>query len=90
MRTVKQWAYYHIKNTAQNQRETNNYKEDKISNLIASFQKPNETQHSLSVKLEKWKQATDKREYVFVIIKDLSKAFDTIKISQQYWKATFF
>ena len=52
--------------------------EDKISNYITGFRKSHGTQHSLVITLERWKQATDKGEYISEMYMDLSKAFDTI------------
>ena len=52
--------------------------EDKISNYVTGFRKSHGTQHSLVIMLERWKQATDKGEYISVMYMDISKAFDTI------------
>ena len=52
--------------------------EDKISNYVTGFRKSHGTQHSLVIMLERWKQATDKGEYISVMYMDFSKAFDTI------------
>ena len=52
--------------------------EDKISNYVTAFQKSNESHHSLVIRLERWKQAIDKRKYISVMYMNLSKAFDTI------------
>ena len=51
--------------------------EDKISNYVTKFRKSYGTQHSLVIKLERWKQAIDKEEYISVMYIDLSKAFGT-------------
>ena len=56
----------------------NIYMEDKISNYVTGFRKSHATQHSLVIMLERWKQAIDKAEYIFVMYMDLSKAFDAI------------
>ena len=50
---------------------------DKISNYVTGFRKSHVTQHSLAVMLERWKQAIDKGEYIYVMYMDLSKAFDS-------------
>ena len=55
----------------------NTHMEDKISNYVTKFRKSYGTQHSLVIMLERWKQAIDKGEYIFVMYMDLSKAFDT-------------
>ena len=54
------------------------YMRDILNKSITGFRKSHGTQHSLVVKLEKWKRAKDKRECVSALFMDLSKAFDTI------------
>ena len=51
---------------------------DKLAHSITGFRKSHMTQNSLVVRLEKWKRALDKGEYVSALFMDLSKAFDTI------------
>ena len=46
--------------------------EDKISNYVTGFRKSHGTQHSLVIMLERWKQATDKGEYISVMYMDIS------------------
>ena len=51
--------------------------ENKLSKFITGFRKLHGTQHSMVAMLEKWKKALDKREYIWVLFMDVSKAFDT-------------
>ena len=50
----------------------------KLSKYVTGFRKSQGTQHSLMIKLEKWKNVVDKGKYICVPFMDLSKAFDTI------------
>ena len=59
-------------------KQINNYMENKISKCVTGFRKLHNTQHSLIVKLVKWKKVLDKEENISAILMDLSKAFDTI------------
>ena len=60
-------------------KQMNTYMEDKISNYVSGFRKSHGTQqHFLVIMLERWKQASGKREYISVMYIDLSNAFDTI------------
>ena len=52
--------------------------ENKLSKYVTGFRKSHKTQHSVTIMLEKWKNALDKGKYVCVLFMDLSKAFDTI------------
>ena len=52
--------------------------EDKISNYVTGFRKSHGTPLSLVMMLERWKQAIDEGEYIFVMYMGLSKTFDTI------------
>ena len=56
----------------------NNFMQNKISKYVTGFCKLHGTQNSLMIMLEKPKNVLDKREYVYVLFMDLSKAFDTI------------
>ena len=52
--------------------------ENKLSKFITGFRKLHGSQHSNVTLLEKWRKALDKKEYICVLLMDLSKAFDTI------------
>ena len=52
--------------------------ENKLSKFITGFRKLHGSQHSIVTLLEKWRKALDKKEYICVLLMDLSKAFDTI------------
>ena len=54
------------------------YMKDKLSNLLIGFRKNHNTQHCLTSLLEKWEKTLDKGGYIFAILMDLSKAFDTL------------
>ena len=58
--------------------QINNCMENKLSKYKTGFRKSRGTQHSLMIMYEKWKNVLDKGEYVCVLFKDLSKAFDAI------------
>ena len=52
--------------------------ENKISKCVTGFRKSHDTQHSLTVMLEKWKKVLHKEENILAIFMDLWIAFDTI------------
>ena len=58
--------------------QINNYMQNKLSKYVTGFRKSHGIQHSLMIKLEKWKNALDKGEYACVLFMDMSRAFDTI------------
>ena len=58
--------------------QINNCMENKLSKYKTGFRKSRGAQHSLMIMYEKWKNVLDKGEYVCVLFKDLSKAFDAI------------
>ena len=45
---------------------------------LTGFRKSHRTQYLLVIRLEKWKKAVSKGEYVSVLFLDLSKSFDII------------
>ena len=59
-------------------KQINVYMENKLSKFITGFRKLHGTQHAMVTMLEKWRKALDKKEYVCVLLMDLSKAFGTI------------
>ena len=65
--------------------EINNYMKSKLTKYITGFFKSHETQHSLMIMLEKWKNVLNKGEDVCVLFMDLSKAFNKL-IKIFYWQ----
>ena len=52
--------------------------ETKFSELLTDFRENHNTQYALIRMIENWKTQLNKRKKISVIIKDLSKAFDTL------------
>ena len=59
-------------------KQINVYMEKKLSKFKAGFRQLQGTQHSMVTLLEKWRKALDRKEYICVLFRNLSKAFDTI------------
>ena len=58
--------------------QINEYIEPFLFNLLNRFRKNRNTLQCLLKMLEKWEEASDKGNFVYVIFMDLSKAFDTL------------
>ena len=58
--------------------QLNDFMKDKLSNILTSFRKDHNAQHSLIIMIEKWKRALDKNMKIGAVFVDLSKAFDTL------------
>ena len=58
--------------------QLNDFMKDKLSNILTSFPKGHNAQHSLIIMIEKWKRALDKNMKIGAVFMDLSKAFDTL------------
>ena len=62
------------------------FMKNKLSNLLTGFRKNHSTQDCLMRILERWKKTLDKGGYICAIFMDLSKAFDSGSIAQNYSK----
>ena len=58
--------------------QQNEFMETKFSELLTDFRENHNTQYALIRMIENWKTQLNKRKKISVIIKDLSKAFDTL------------
>ena len=58
--------------------QINSFTENKLSTLFTGFRNNHNAQHCLVNVTENWKNTLDKGGYVAAIIRDLSKAFDTL------------
>ena len=54
------------------------FMDNKFSPLLCGFRKGHNTQHALLKLLDNWREKLDNKQYVGVILCDLSKAFDTL------------
>ena len=60
------------------QKQIMGYIEKYLSPFLCGYRKGYNTQYALTLMIEKWKQALDKRGHAGAILMDLSKAFDTL------------